>query len=124
MKYVKHLFWLPVGAALAGGGCSPVETPPSAPAPATWQAEKPSPEPTGEPLRTVPLTAGLKERVDAALANVHQRDLRIDNSFWTVFHGLLGMGHDITLYDPMTQKRVNAIDYIAGGGAIRGMEFI
>jgi hypothetical protein len=124
MKYVRHLFWLPVGAALVGGSCSPVDTPPSAPTPSTWQAGKPSPEPIGEPLRTAPLTAGLKERVDAALANVHQRDLRIDNSFWTVFHGLLGMGHEITLYDPLTQKRVNAIDYIAGGGAIRGMEFI
>src|SRR4051812_5040807 len=54
----------------------------------------------------------LKARVEAALEDVHSRDLRPDNGFWTIFHGFLGMGPAPTLYDPATKQRLNALDEI------------
>jgi hypothetical protein len=66
----------------------------------------------------------VRERVEAALRQVRQRDLLTTHGFWTVFHGILGMGPDTTLLDPLTGRRVNALDYIGAGGAVRGLEFI
>jgi hypothetical protein len=67
----------------------------------------------------------LKQRIEAALASVQRRDLLTTNSFWTVFHGILGMGPTTTLKDPETGKRYNALDYIfsEAGGNIRGLRF-
>jgi hypothetical protein len=67
----------------------------------------------------------LKTRVAAALDEVRGRDLLTTHAFWTVFHGILGMGiENTTLYNPETKKRVNAIDYICDGGEIRGLQFL
>jgi hypothetical protein len=68
--------------------------------------------------------AALKTRVKAALDEVHGRDLRTDNSFWTVFHGILGMGLDAQLYDPVSRTRVNAMEHIRKGGKLPGLEFV
>ena len=72
------------------------------------------------------LTDGLvlEKRINAAIENVERRDLLTTHAFWTIFHGILGMGPDIPLFDPETGKRVKAIDQIATGDKIRGMEFI
>jgi hypothetical protein len=67
---------------------------------------------------------GLQDRVRAAILHVRQRDLLRSNSFWTVFHGLLGVGPDATLLDSQTRQRVGALDYICQGGEIRGLQFI
>src|SRR5260370_14088182 len=66
---------------------------------------------------------GLKDRIDAALDNVRRRDLLTTHAFWTVFHGILGLGPDVTLFDPDTGKRVKALDFICNGGMVRGLEF-
>jgi hypothetical protein len=67
---------------------------------------------------------GPRERIEAALRQVRERDLLTTNSFWTVFHGILGTGPEATLLDPQTNKRVNALEYIRWGGEVRGLEFI
>jgi hypothetical protein len=66
----------------------------------------------------------LRQRIEAASEQVRHRDLRMDNGFWTVFHGILGLGPSVELLDPSTGRRVNALDYIAAGGKVRGMRFI
>src|SRR4029077_20081723 len=33
-----------------------------------------------------------KDRIDAALDHVRHRDLLTSHGFWTIFHGILGMG--------------------------------
>jgi hypothetical protein len=68
--------------------------------------------------------AGLKERIEAALGHVQQRDVLTTNSFWTIFHAILGTGPEATLLDPQTTQRVNALDYICNGGTVRGLEFL
>ncbi len=70
-----------------------------------------------------PVLGGFKERIDAALEHVRQRDLLTTHGFWTVFHGILGQGLSTTLTNPETNERVNAIDYICQGGPVRGMVF-
>jgi hypothetical protein len=66
----------------------------------------------------------LKERIEAAIDNVRQRDLLISYGFWSVFHGILGLGPDIELKHPQLGIRVKAVDYICSGGELRGLRFI
>src|SRR5262249_37356995 len=73
----------------------------------------------------VPVPKTLKTRIEAAIKNIEGRQLLTTNSFWTVFHGILGQGpKTATLLNPETNKKVNAVDYITRGGEIRGMKFI
>src|SRR5262249_41854229 len=67
---------------------------------------------------------GLKERIELAIDQVRRRDLLTTNGFWTVFHGILGLGPRVMLLNPDTGTRVNALDYICEGGDVRGMRFI
>lgn len=69
-------------------------------------------------------SANLRKRIDAVLKDVNDRDLLTTHAFWTIFHGVLGMGPDTQLLDPQTGKRVAAIDQIASGKGIRGLEFV
>lgn len=115
-----HFLWLPAGLALYWAGCAPVEeptsdTPAAAPAAATDSLARP---------RKLAVSGSIKERVEAALNHVHRRDLLTTHAFWTVFHGILGMGFDTTLLDPLTNQRVNAVDHIRTGGEVRGLQFI
>jgi hypothetical protein len=41
-----------------------------------------------------------------------------------VFHGILGLGFDNTLLDPVTGERVKAIDHICSGKELRGLRFV
>lgn len=101
-------------------GCAPDETPTKGAnverlgAPRPVSASEPAPDTTG----------GLRQRVEAALVHVRQRDLLTTNSFWTVFHGILGVGPDATLFDAESRQRVNALDHISRGGQVRGLQFI
>jgi hypothetical protein len=54
---------------------------------------------------------------------VRRRELRTDNGFWTVFHGILGLGPSVELVNPDTGQHVNALDYLAGGGKLPGLSF-
>ncbi len=67
---------------------------------------------------------GLRQRIDAAIDQVQRREIQTSHGFWTVFHGLLGIGIDLELVDPSTGNRVSAIEHISGGGELRGMRFI
>src|SRR5207244_2557861 len=87
----------------------------AAPGPRDGEAAKP-------PIKVPPT---LKKRIEAAIQNIESRQLETTNSFWTVFHGILGMGpQTATLMNPETGEKVNAVDYITSGGDVRGMKFI
>lgn len=67
--------------------------------------------------------ASLKDRLAAALQHVHDRDLLSTHAFWTIFHGVLGMGLETELIDPETRKKIKFTEAIRVGEKIRGMEF-
>ena len=48
----------------------------------------------------------------------------LNNGFWTVFHGILGLGPSVKLKHPVLGIQVNALDYICDGGELRGLRFI
>jgi hypothetical protein len=66
----------------------------------------------------------LQGRIDKALEQVRDRPLLTTNGFWTIFHGILGLGPSVELVNPETDKRVNAVDYICNGGDVRSMRFL
>lgn len=118
---LKPFLGLPLALGLIGLSCAPTED--------TSTGRPTGPEivsPTTGTTATKPVLvpSSLGDRIATALHHVHQRDLLTTNSFWTVFHGILGMGPETTLRNPLTNERVNAIDYITAGGEIRGLEFI
>ena len=45
--------------------------------------------------KPVPKPSGPRERIEAAIQNVRERDLQTTNGFWTVFHGILGLGPSV-----------------------------
>jgi hypothetical protein len=103
--------------ALAVSSCAPHDserpngTPPNGPGPQTDKGP-------------VELPADLRDRVDLALKHIRNRDLLREHSFWTVFHGILGIGPESAyLFDSRTGKRVKALDYICDGGDLRGLQF-
>jgi hypothetical protein len=109
-------------AAAVSVSCAPVQAPPEG---------KNTPEQPTAPVavkrRTSPADAeldNLRPRIEAAIEQVKQRDLLTTNGFWTVFHGILGLGPSVTLFNPETGKRTNALDYIAAGGEVRGLRFV
>jgi hypothetical protein len=119
----RVLLWFSLGLALAGAGCAPVEeVPPEAPAP------PPAPDRSNERVPVAPpgvnAESPLQRRIDAALEQVRQRDVLTTHGFWTVFHAILGLGPEVTLLDPETKRRVNALDHICGGGEVRGLQFL
>src|SRR5262249_44280663 len=100
---------LALAAALMSTGCPPTDLGNGSDTRATRKldtsiSEQPMPLPA-------PAPSSLRGRVEAAIDNVRQRDLLTSNSFWTVFHGILGLGPSILLTDD-TGKQVNAVDYI------------
>src|SRR5262245_23522010 len=120
MRRMKYLCWLPAALAVLWASCAPVD--PSAPGRSAPTEEDQPAEPVSQPLPAV--RGGLRERVEAAMRQVWSRELRTDNGFWTIFHAILGMGFETELTDPLTGKKVNAIEHIRTGATIRGMEFI
>lgn len=105
-------------------GCSPGEEPASTDAKDGKGVQLlPMPSAVDAP-KVVPVPEGLSDRVQAAIKHVRDRDLLTSNSFWTVFHGILGIGPDTILLQPETSRKVNAIEYICAGGEIRGLQFL
>jgi hypothetical protein len=59
------------------------------------------------------------------LKHIRQRDLLTNHGFWTIFHGILGVGpDDAMIFDPVTKKRSKAIDFLASGARVNGLEFV
>jgi hypothetical protein len=67
---------------------------------------------------------GLKNRIEAAIHHVQARDLETNFGFWTVFHGMLGLGPETPLTDSNTREKSRAIDFICQGRSMPGLEFI
>jgi len=113
----RYLPFLIVLLAFSSVACPPAP-PPEPPKKNGGQTEV-APPPTLESL------AHLKGRIEGALEQIETRDLLTTHAFWTVFHGILGSGLEKTkLTDPLTRKKINAIDYICDGGKIRGLQFL
>jgi hypothetical protein len=107
-----------VTVALAASGCAPVPPPEAVQADAAQpSAELPPPGPAcSDPDE-------LRARIDAAVESVRRRDLLTTHGFWTVFHGILGLGPEATVRDPWG-RRVRATDYVFDGGELRGLRFL
>lgn len=117
MKYLMVFLGGSVTVALAVS-CAPVDLPDVPRTAATARGVSPE--------GTSPKTAhpdSLQERLEAAIKQVQQRELLTTNAFWTVFHGILGLGPEVELLNPETGKRVKALDYICAGGEIPGLTF-
>lgn len=95
--------------------CAPV----SAPAPSPAGAARP------EQISIMPKAyePGLKSRVRQAIDQIRRRELQTNYAFWTVFHGILGLGPTLELTEAETGRRVNALDHICAGRDLRGMDF-
>ncbi len=93
--------------ALASTGCPPAP-PPVNTTPTVQQSSV-------DPLQT---------RMEEAFRQIRARQLDPSHGFWTVFHGILGLGSDLDLYDPQTQKpMMKALDYIRLGKPMKGLRF-
>jgi hypothetical protein len=96
--------------------------------PATPQAAETPAKPDGPTealqIRPTPAPAGPETRIEAAIENVRGRDLLMSNGFWTIFHGILGLGpKTVMLRNEETGQKVNAVEYICAGGELRGLAF-
>src|SRR5262249_26073153 len=109
MSTKKWTCLLAAAAALGGATCAPVPSPPGSETPAPAHAD---PDVERLPMPPPAQAKGLKDRIEMAVEHVRSRDLLTTNGFWTVFHGLLGLGPSTTLLNPETHERVNALDYI------------
>jgi hypothetical protein len=104
----------------------------SACAPVDHSGDKDREKPAGQPdvvaekisVAPKPLPPGPQSRIEAAVQNVRDRDLLTTNGFWTVFHGILGLGPSVQLVDPVTHEKFNAVDYICKGGKLEGLRFL
>src|SRR5437879_573367 len=119
MSFRNHLC-LPVGAALVmiWTSCAPVDAPDDKPARKTEASvANVYPIPSQPSLSSEASAAAgndrlLKQRIEAVIDQVRQRELLLNNGFWTVFHGILGLGPSVTLKHPVLGVQVNAVDYI------------
>jgi hypothetical protein len=117
---LSQLLFVVVAILLCHVSCAPVDPPARSSVDPETREDKPSP--AKQPRVEVPQT--LDKRLQTAIDNVQQRDLLMTHGFWTILHGVLGLGMDVTLRDPMTGKRAKAIDMICDGAPINGMRFI
>jgi hypothetical protein len=110
---------LVAGMVVLAGSCAPITepTPPTTPEGPKVQEE------IQIPPTLVPVDESLRQRVQTAIRNVQKRDLRMDHGFWTIFHGILGLGPGVRLVNPETGERVNAVEYICNGGELPGLRF-
>jgi hypothetical protein len=122
MSMQRQLWWFVAATAvLLGTGCSPVpEQEASTARPDV--ADKPAVEKIQ--MLPQPTPAEPADRIEAAILHVRDREMLTTNSFWTVFHGILGLGPAATLRDPQTNERVNALDFVCNGGEVRGLQFL
>lgn len=109
MRMRRSLVVLPLmGVILACTGCppsAPVNTAPTLPAPTTVKVDP------------------LQVRMLAAIDSIRARDLEPSHGFWTVFHGILGLGPDVMILDTSVGKRMKALDYVRVGKEMKGLRF-
>ncbi len=115
-RMIRHLVFWPVVVVLFALSCAPQDDLPRKNAEDKDDGRNPS-------MPVVDNKGPLKDRLKATLEHVHARDLQTDYGFWTIFHGVLGMGLDTDLTDPDTRKKIKFIDAIRTGVKIDGMEF-
>ncbi len=106
-------------AAVSATACAPTTVPPTARAPQESPAVV-----ERSAILPAPTPDAPQVRIEAAIEHVRRRELLTTHGFWTVFHGILGLGLTAELRDPLTGTRTNAVDYIFRGGALRGLEFL
>lgn len=113
--------------ACCGLSCAPTSAPPEAHrGPDRHSTSASEPAEKVEPLSFAPhrIDPTVRARVEQAIENVRRRSLLTTNAFWTVFHGILGLGPSTMLHDPQTGVQVNALEHICTGGRLRGLQFI
>jgi hypothetical protein len=125
MLRLRYWSWIGLlgGSLLAGSACAPVAAPEVGEA-RTLPAENP---PTPATLSSKGSAAPdiLRQRIELAIHSVRERELLTTHGFWTIFHGILGLGPQQTfLKDPRTGQQYNALDYICSGNPVRGLEFL
>jgi hypothetical protein len=120
---IKKLTWLSVVglAVLVAASCAPVSLEPR---PAANVGTAPEPQKEVETIKPPKPAEGPQMKIEAAIAHIRSRDMLTTNGFWTVFHGILGLGPGLRLHNPDTKEVFNAVDYIASGGEMRGLNFI
>ncbi len=119
---MTRLTVLLVAAVAAASACAPTPPPPFGKGEAVESGGPPHEElPTPQPAAAEP--DDLRSRIDLAVDNVRRRDLLATHGFWTVFHGVLGLGPDANLRD-LWGRRVRAIDYLFDGGNLRGLRIL
>jgi hypothetical protein len=119
---LKKLLWLPLGGtAIICATCAPVGLDPRS----AKEAEPEKPAGPVEVVEKMPVAAtGPRFKIESAIENIRSRQLLTTNGFWTVFHGILGLGPGLTLRNPDTGEKVNAVEFIASGGEMRGLTFL
>jgi hypothetical protein len=105
-------------ATLSSVGCPP------APPATSPSASLPRPLPSAQ----VPVTAradnGLRSRIEQAINVVRARELEASHGFWTIFHGIVGLGPDVMMLDRKSGRRIKALDAIRSGTAdMPGLKF-
>jgi len=105
---------LVLSAVFLGLSCAPVDE------------RKNNPEVIVKEERPAPLELPkeMKPRVEATLQQIHSRELDTTYSFWTIFHGILGMGFDTQLFDRKSGNKINAIEHIRSGKELPGQPYV
>lgn len=112
MRTTTSVFFVAALILVACTGCPPGPTP---------ITSVPSPSSTASsPVRNVD---PLEKRLEAAINLVRGRSLDQSHGFWTIFHGILGLGPDVKMIDTKTKQTVKALDYIRNGGDMPGLRF-
>jgi hypothetical protein len=106
-------------ALLAGVTCAPLDRPAR-----DGDASNKGTEPEVVKIRPKVVEDPTRARIEAAIQNVRERDLHTDNAFWAIFHGILGLGPSLTLKDPQTGEKINAVEHICSGNHLRGLRFL
>jgi hypothetical protein len=113
------LWHLLAAAAVAGlATCAPVDPPTEKEKPATLTENVEVLKPP------TPAPDGLRYRIEAAIDSIKHRELHVSHGFWTIFHGILGLGPSVQMKDDLTGKKVNALDWICDGKPIPGLVFL
>ncbi len=107
------------GLLLTLSSCAPTPPMPTASSPEIIQLNV---KPHASPSQSLGSVDVLKSRLEQAIESVQRRDVLATHGFWTVFHGILGLGPNLTLLQENNQ-RVKALDYIRSGGELRGLNF-
>jgi hypothetical protein len=120
--WTRPAFWVLAAAAVVGlATCAPVDPPDEKPdkAPLPEKVEDIATPPTEIPVADV-----VQKRCLDAIQSAKRRELKASHAFWTIFHGILGLGPSVQMTDERTGKKVNALEWICDGKPVEGMRFL